>query len=302
MTSPIFLLLLVGGLGGVNFLLGKLAAEAGIAPVLWALVISAGAAASIAALRPRCLSLPRGHQIRYVAISGLVSFALANILVYELIPRLGAGYVGLMFALSPVATLALSVLAGTGRPGPLGLAGIAVAFAGAGAIVVSGGETSALPALGLLLLGLAIPLVLAAGNVYRTLDWPEGAAPDSLAVWSHLVAALVFIAVFAARGGVPLGQLSLAPGLVALQVAVAGLTFPAYFRLQRDGGPVLLSQIGYVSAAVGLVGANLILGERYAPLAWAGAGAIALGIALTVTERRRADRAAETLDAKPRAC
>lgn len=297
MPRPVLLLLLVGGLGGVNFLLGKLAAEAGIAPMLWALLISAGAAGSILLVHGRAIRLPRGRALRYVIVSGLVSFALANMLVYALIPHLGAGYVGLMFALSPVATLALSVLAGTGRPGALGLGGIAVAFSGAVLIVASGGETGGGAPPSLLALGLAIPLVLAAGNVYRTLDWPPGAVPEALAVWSHLVAASAFVLAFALQGRLPVGQLAAAPWLSIAQVALAGLIFPAYFRLQRDGGPVLLSQIGYVSAAVGLVGATLFLDERYAALAWLGALVVAIGITLTVAEqRRRAAAVANALD------
>ena len=58
--------------------------------------------------------------------------------------------------------------------------------------------------------------------------------------------------------------------------------FPAYFALQRAGGPVLLSQIGYVAAAVGLATGTLFLGESYGALTWAGAGIIAIGIGLTV--------------------
>jgi drug/metabolite transporter (DMT)-like permease len=64
------------------------------------------------------------------------------------------------------------------------------------------------------------------------------------------------------------------------------LTFPLFFRLQAVGGPVLLSQIGTVAAAVGVaVGAGL-LGERYPPGVWTGVLLIALGIGLTVRAQR----------------
>ncbi len=287
MPSAIVLLLVVGGLGGVNFILGKMAADQGVGALSWALLISAGAAASIATLRPRTLALPQGRARRYVLLSGLVSFALANFLVYALIPRLGAGYVGLMFALSPVATLTVSALVGTGRPGAMGLWGIATGFSGAVLIVLGGGEASTGVDPVALLLGLSIPLVLAIGNVYRTLDWPDGSEPDALAVWAHLSAAAAFLLVFLVQGTAPLADIARAPALALVQVIVAGLTFPAYFRLQKSGGPVMLSQIGYVSAAVGLVGATVILGERYGGLAWIGAAIVASGIALTILEARK---------------
>lgn len=80
----------------------------------------------------------------------------------------------------------------------------------------------------------------------------------------------------------PLERLHAVPHLVLPQMLVAGLTFPAYFALQRAGGPVLLSQIGYVAAAVGLAAGTVLLGEVYAPLTWAGAAVVAIGIALTI--------------------
>ena len=40
------------------------------------------------------------------------------------------------------------------------------------------------------------------------------------------------------------------------------------------GGPVYLSQIGYVAAAVGLFSGTLFLGERYGLLTWLGAAVI----------------------------
>ena len=51
--------------------------------------------------------------------------------MFSAIPHLGAGYTGIMFTLSPVITLMLSVLLGVRRPKLLGMAGIAVGFVGA---------------------------------------------------------------------------------------------------------------------------------------------------------------------------
>ena len=84
------------------------------------------------------------------------------------------------------------------------------------------------------------------------------------------------------------GDLMRVPGAALSQAIVAGLTFPVFFRLQLAGGPVLLSQIGYVAAAVGLIAATVFLGERYSAATWAGAGVIAIGIAITIWAQRRA--------------
>ena len=60
------------------------------------------------------------------------------------------------------------------------------------------------------------------------------------------------------------------------------MPFPFFLGLQQLGGPVLLSQIGYIAAVVGLVVATGILGEQYSLMTWAGAGVIALGIFITI--------------------
>ena len=57
--------------------------------------------------------------------------------------------------------------------------------------------------------------------------------------------------------------------------------FVFFFRLQAVGGPVYLSQIGYVAAAVGLVSGTVVFGERYQLWTWIGAGIIAAGVAIT---------------------
>ena len=123
----------------------------------------------------------------------------------------------------------------------------------------------------------------------HTLDWPPGTSPDVLAFWSHGFSALVFVALMlVAQGRVPFGDLMRVPGAALSQAIAAGLTFPVFFRLQLAGGPVLLSQIGYVAAAVGLIAATVFLGERYSAATWAGAGVIAIGIAITIWAQRRA--------------
>ncbi len=281
------LLLYVGVLTGLNAPLGKLGAEAGIHPLVWAAIVSSGAALLLApwlALQGR-LALPRGTAVRYVVIAGLITFVGANLVLFVALPRLGAGQMGLMFALSPVFTLALATLAGLKRPGSLGLLGIFIGMAGA--ILVALARMGEGAELGLWsLFGLAMPLLLAVGNVYRTLDWPEGADPGVLAMWSHGMALVVFLALILGFGVTVLPVVSASPLVVGAQLIVSAITFPAFFLLQRVGGPVMLSQLGYVAAATGFLIAVLVLGEVFGPLAWAGVGLIVLGILATVLDGR----------------
>lgn len=289
-NSAVALLVINGFLLGLSLPLGKIATQAGASAALWALVISGGAGVVLAAI-----VLARGGRIgldtrrlRYFAIVAAVSYALPNLVAFSAISHVGAGYVGIMFTLSPVFTLALALLLKQVRPSLLGIAGIAVGFVGAMTVALTraggagGVEADIWP-----LVALAIPLFLSVGNVYRTLDWPPGAGPLELAAGSHLTAALLLLVGLVATGSFDLEPLSGHLMVVAAQVVAAATMFGFFFRLQTVGGPVYLSQIGYVAAAVGLVSGTLMLGESYRFATWAGAAIIIGGVVLTTLAQAR---------------
>lgn len=283
--NPIILLLTTGVLIGFNFPLGKIAGDAGISPVFWALIVSLGASGFLLPILTfkRNLSLPRGKMINYIVISGVISFVFPNLLLFSTIPHAGAGYTGLMFALSPVFTLSLATLFKIKAPSRLGVLGICIGLVGAVIVSVTRGSAVEAPPLIWIVAAMLIPLSLACGNIYRTLAWPDGASPDGLAFWSHAFAALVFVIILLIfDGGLNMADISGAPWALAVQMLVAGITFPIFFRLQQVGGPVLLSQIGYVAAAVGLLVATMFLDETYGLMTWFGAAVIACGIAVTI--------------------
>lgn len=287
--QPIFLLLLTGSLGGLNFPLGKLATDAGISPIIWALLISFGASVSLLPFLRlnKILRVLKPNVARYAFISGMISFAGVNLLLFSVIPHVGSGYAGLMFALSPVFTLTLSLLFRFKSPGFWGVTGIAVGFVGAATVALSKQSTTDPATMLWVIAALFLPVTLAVGNVYRSLAWPDEESPDVLAFWSHVFAAIILLVLLVATSGINvLQQLLEVPVLALAQILVAGLMFPVYFRLQKYGGPVLLSQMGYVIAAVGLIAATLFLNETYPVLTWIGAGIIALGIATTIFARR----------------
>jgi drug/metabolite transporter (DMT)-like permease len=242
-------------------------------------------------LTRRGILLPSIAELRYALVSAVVSFVVPNLLLFTVIPEVGAGYTGLMFALSPVFTLLLAALLRMKTPGRLGLLGIATGLAGAVLVSLSRGAAAAGPEAHWLLAAATIPLALASGNVYRSRYWPEGSSPDALAFWGHVYATAIFLVVMLTKeGGIPLAELHGTKGLIAIQMLLSGLNFPLFYRLQRDGGPVLLSQIGYVAAAVSLVTATVVVGERYSLATWSGAAIIAAGIFATVTAQRLEER------------
>jgi drug/metabolite transporter (DMT)-like permease len=282
--SALGLLVVTGGLLGLTLPFGKLATAAGVPAMVWAFVISLGAGGVLLCVLLLCAERVRltAHKLRYFFVTAAVSYAVPNLLMFSAIPHLGAGYTGIMFTLSPVITLVFSILLRVRRPNMLGIAGIAVGFVGAVMVAVTRGEAGQPADLFWVVMGLLIPVSLAVGNIYRTVDWPEGTGPIELAVGSHLASAALLVAgiltlfgikAFAPLGGVPL--------VVVAQVASASAMFAFFFRLQAVGGPVYLSQIGYVAAAVGLFAGTIFLGEHYQLLTWVGAVIITAGVFIT---------------------
>ncbi len=285
LQNPVFLLLAAGTLFGFNFPLGKIAGDAGIPPLVWAMTLSVGVSTVLlpTLIAQKQLTFPKGRMVRYVILSAIISFIVPNILLFSVIPHAGAGYTGLMFALSPVFTLALATFFRFKAPNKLGIIGIVIGLVGAVIVSISRSTSPEAPEIFWLFAALSIPMVLAAGNIYRSLDWPENAEADALAFWGHSFALPIFgVLLLTTENYTALGALSEAPFAVLAQMLVAGIMFPIYFRLQKEGGPVLLSQIGYVAAAVGLLIATMVLGENYGAITWAGAAIIAAGIAVTI--------------------
>ena len=283
-SSPILLLLVTGVLLGASIPLGKLAGDAGLPPILWAFVISFGAAALLGAVSAARgeLRVPDGRRLRYFLCTAAVSYTIPNLLLFTVIPKVGAGYAGIMFTLSPIITLLFALLLGVRRPNRLGIAGIAVGFAGALLVALSRGGLGQPAPLLWVVVALLIPVSLACGNIYRTLDWPQGAGPIELAVGSHAAAALIlFVLAMIMSGGAWFNLLAAVPGLALLQMVAAAGMFTVFFRLQAVGGPVYLSQIGYIAAAVGLLAGVVWFGERYPPTSWIGVALIIAGVAAT---------------------
>ena len=283
-NSALGLLLTTGALLGLTPPFGKMATESGIPAVLWAFVISFGAGSVLLCVllaRRRTFALTF-HRLRYFVIAATVSYAIPNILMFSAVPHLGAGYTGIMFTLSPVMTLMLSILLSVRRPNRLGIAGIGVGFLGAIMVAATRGEAGQPAEFFWVLVGLLIPVCLATGNIYRTMDWPEATGPIELAVGSNLAAATMLLAgLFVLEDASSFELLARTPLLVFAQVASATAMFAVFFRLQAVGGPVYLSQIGYVAAAVGLLVGILFLGERYSLLTWAGAAIVTAGVVMT---------------------
>lgn len=264
LLRPLVLLLAAGGLLGLTSNVAKLAGDWGLPPLAFLAWSIAGATAMLFVMSALRSEWPpvSARAVEYYVVAAFVTVAASNLIFFAAAPRVGAGFVALAIAFPPLLTYLGALALRMERFDGLRAAGVALALSGA--LVLAWrklAEPDADPFwIGLTLLG---PVLLAAGNLYRSLRWPPGASADALAP-GMLVAATGWLVVAAALPGLslvlPVDGRTL--GLVALQSALFAGQFLLLFALQRAGGPVLLSLLGSVGAVVGVPVAVLALGEE----------------------------------------
>lgn len=280
---PLICLLVGGALLGISTNMAKYAGEIGLSPLAFLFWSIAGAATIllvIALLRHELPPLNK-RSFEYYFISALVSVAGSNLLFFSAIPHVGAGFVALIISLPPLLTYLGALALGMERFQTVRALGVAAALAGAG--VLAARKFSAPDAsVFWILIALCGPVLLAIGNLYRTLRWPEGASPNALAP-GMLIAAVVLLGATSILPDfsltVPLGGF-LPLGLITLQAFIFAGQFQLLFLLQKTGGPVLLSLLGSVGAIVGVPVAVFLQGESPPDGLILGASLIALGVAL----------------------
>ncbi len=285
------LLVATGSLLAVTILISRLASDAG-APMLWFLCAVMGLAGAVLAAVVLATGAVGGEP-RTVALYSLGAGAfqaLPTAMAYLAVGAVGAGYLSVVFAFPLLLTYVLALALGMDRFSPLRATGVTVALAGG--LLIARGKFAGAPDGGDAALWIAvassIPFVIAAGNLYRTRFWPDGAPSMMLAACMLLVASACVAPVAAVtEGAAALPRLWDEGALLVLTLgnaAAFALQFVAYMRLQATAGPVYLSQIGSVAALVGAPAAVLLLGETLpegfalaATLVVAGAVAFQLG-------------------------
>ena len=293
--APLLYLLAGGTLLGLSTNLAKLAGEMQLSALSFLYWSISGAALILLTLAAYRRNLPplTVRSVEYYLISALLGVAGANLLFFSAIPHVGAGFVALIITLPPLLTYVGALTLKMERFQFLRAAGVLSALAGAFTLAFH--KLSAPDADYLwILLALIGPVLLAIGNLYRTLRWPEGVSSDALAPGMLIAASILLLGVGLLPGfslHVPMDR-SLPFVLIAVQAMVFAGQFLLLFLLQKSGGPVFLSLLGSVGAVVGVPVAILLQGET-APeglllgilLIGAGIALLNIGKAKQVTDR-----------------
>ena len=274
-------LLGAGLLLGVTTNLAKVAHGIGITPLAyltWSLSGAALLLTIVSGLRGQVAKL-NWRSVEYFVVAGFLSTAGANLIFFNAVPHLGVSFIALMFSLPPLLTYAGALAMGMERFCWWRASGVVLALAGTAVLVFK--QWSAPDADSVwIAIALVGPVLLALGNIYRTLRWPPDASAESLApgmLTGALVILLFAALVFDWSLSIPDGS-TYAMLLIAVQAIVLAGQFLLLFVLQKAGGPVFLSLMGAVSAMFGVPIALVLLAEPVLPAFLPSATLIAAGI------------------------
>ncbi len=284
-TFALITLLVAGLLLGITTNLVKVAHNVGMQPLAyltWSLLGATLLVLVITLLKGRL----KGNQvglnqrlIEYFIVSAFLTTAGANLIFFNAVPRLGVSFVAMLMALPPLITYVAALLMGMERFSGWRIAGVLLALTGTLVLVANQWQA---PDADVVWIAVSLmgPVLLAAGNIYRSRRWPPGASAESL-VPGMLVAATAMLMSYALIAGEPLSLPAVgdqAVGLVVLQSVVFAGQFLMMFLLQKVGGPVFLSLMGGVSAILGVPIAIGILGEPLIPGFGVSAVLVTMGI------------------------
>ncbi len=269
--KALILLIVSGVLAAGVFIAGKQASSEQLSPLLILFWQMSGGALVVwvASLPSRQFPIWRKDYIRYYLIGGLLGISLPFALAFFVLQQLQVGIVGLLTALSPIFTYAMARVLGQESGHPLRLLGLIVGLCGVALLVVPG-DTTALPdpipdQWSAMLLALAIPVTLAASNIYRSRYWPVGSAAMPLVIGMLTVQSVGLLVVNLIIGTfyVELPEFKDTGFVLTVLALMAGASYLTSFTLLRVGGPVYLSQMGYVITAVTMLAGVLLWDEHY---------------------------------------
>lgn len=283
------LLILTGVLTACIIMAGKVARIEGVQPlsillwqisgsglILWCVLLVTRGEAQIES------KYFNWQHIRYYLIGGLLANSLPFVLIYTVVMTLPVGLVGLITALSPLMTYALSRFFRQEPSDILRLIGIVFGLSGVAFLMLSKDTTTDTNQWPYLLMALAIPLTLSLSNLYRSISWPEGSEALPLATGMLTVQGVLLLPFAGFSDTFQQIQFYnasvnlLAVGLMLL----AGFSYFGSFVLLRMAGPVYLSQMGYVITVISVFLGIIFFDEQYRGEHWVAMILIFIGLLL----------------------
>lgn len=281
---PLLLLLSVGGLIAVTVDLSKLSAASGVSGPEFAFWLSFGAGSvllSATLLGGKRMPITPRH-LGFYAVSGFLSLAAPNVASFAVAQVAGANYGIAPFALSSLITYPMAIVLGLDQAEWRRFGGLLIGVVGTFIILIDITLVTASAGILWALAALTMPVLVASGNIFRTLYLPKDTTDLPLAAGVMLGSAFWLAPVLLVGGGGAILSGSFDAGfqIVLGQIVLSAIHYWLYMRLQRAAGPVYLSQIGYVAAAIGVILAYILFAEIPSTSLLAGIAMIIAGVFL----------------------
>jgi drug/metabolite transporter (DMT)-like permease len=299
----VWILLLNGTLIAGIYACAKIAGAHGVSPLGVLAWETSSAAIAIWAIADRRGQRPAVTlaNLRYATVAGVLGITAPSLLTFTALAHVPAGTIGVIGALAPVFTYAIALSLGVERATWLRAGGIVIGLAGVLAIVPPRGALPSGSSLPWAIAAIGGPLLLAAGNVYRSTAWPPGLPPLGAAALMLAVHAVALVPLAAATGAFAPPSSVTAPADLALWGTTAMMTlfYLGAFELQRRAGPVLTGQLGPVITVASLGIGVAFFGERYPASAVVAVAVVFAGVALVTLGAGRASRATPDTRVRP---
>jgi drug/metabolite transporter (DMT)-like permease len=295
--KALILLIVSGILAAGVFITGKQAGSNQLSPLLVLFWQMSGGALVVWLVSWPSRQFPTwdAAHFRYYLFGGLLGISIPYALAFIVMQELQVGIVGLLTALSPVVTYAIARSLRIEEGHPLRLAGLVIGLAGVTLLALPQADVSS-PGNGIyMVIAFGIPLSLAASNIYRSRYWPPGSKAMPLVIGMLTVQGAWLLVVNLLFGNFQDGLFVSGDSMwtLAFLGLLAGASYMSSFRLLKVGGPVYLSQMGYVITAVTLVAGILIWNEHYDGQDILSMGLILLGVLVTSLTQRVQHRQAK---------
>lgn len=282
------LLFVLGAAWGLQFVLLKIAADAGLGEMNILLVsmtlLALGFLAALAV--GKAWFRPTWRHIRFFTMSGLLGFVLPLGGVILAAREISAGVIVLFESLTPVFTIAIALMLGTetvtyrrAAAVVLGLLGVFCVMAPA---AMNPGSTS-LVGLGF---ALVLPVIYAIESIYVAASWPDDIRPLQV-VTGEAVAGLVLLLpclFWIGDGAVHNSIQTMSHWSILLFVLLSFLEAYLFFYLISRSGAVFVSLASPISMFAGILFGIILIGESHPLSVWLAVGLATLALYATMSK------------------
>ncbi len=277
-------LVLMGAGWGITQPFTKIAVSTGYGHfglVFWQMVIGAVLMGVICAARRVALPLNM-RTLRLYLILALVGTVLPNSISYQAAVFLPAGIMSLLISTVPMFAFLIALMLGNDHFRWRRLLGLAFGLVGVLLIVAPAVDLGQNIPVGWAAIYLITALFYAFEGNYVNKWGTEGLDPFQVMLGGSLAGIVIVAPLMLAQGHYIAPVWPLPPAQLALVASsiVHVFVYAAYVWLVGRAGAVFAVQVSYMVTGFGLIWANLILGEAYAPTIWLALAAMFAGMYL----------------------